>query len=170
VADVLSGSYRRSEQAIIAAIAEMAAEGASTRDVDDVARALFGEGVSKGQASRMCAVPGQRGLDEYYPFVIVDATCLKVRQGARVVSNALCVAIGADASGRSRGPKRAGLVAPGGYTGLREAVKEEFLGASWQRCQTHFTRNMSGKVPKPVWGEARPMPRDACHAPDKDKA
>jgi transposase-like protein len=50
VADDLFGNYRRSEQAIIAAVAEMVVKGVSTRDVNDVARALFGESISKSQA------------------------------------------------------------------------------------------------------------------------
>ena len=48
VKDGLFDIYQRSEQAIIAAIAEMVVKGVSTRDVNDVSKALFGEGVSIG--------------------------------------------------------------------------------------------------------------------------
>ena len=202
VADGLFESYQRSEQAIIAAIAEMVVKGVSTRDVDDVARALFGEGVSKSQASRMCAVldPAvaqfkKRDLDEYYPFVIVDAVYLKVRDDTRVTSNALCIALGVNTSGtrevlgfklsgsetkegykeffsslKKRGLKKVDLVTSDNHTGLREAVKEEFLNASWQRCQTHFSRNMLDKVPKSLWPDVKVLLHDIYYAPDKDKA
>jgi len=202
VTEGLYENYQRSEQAIICAIAEMVVKGVSTRDVDDVAKALFGEGISKSQASRMCAVLDpvvakfrQRDLDEYYPFIIIDALYLKVRDGARVVSNALSVALGVNTQGKrevlgfrlsssetkesykdffssmkKRGLKQVDLVVSDDHNGLREAVKEEFLGASWQRCQTHFTRNMLDKVPKSMWKDVKVMLHDIYYAPDKDKA
>ena len=34
------------------------------------------------------------------------------------------------------------------HAGLVEAIKECFTGSSWQRCQAHFTRNISDKCPK----------------------
>ncbi|MDR2493307.1 MAG: IS256 family transposase [Coriobacteriales bacterium] len=202
VAEGLYDNYQRSEQAIIAAVAEMVVKGVSTRDVDDVALALFGEGISKSQASRMCAVLDPvvaefraRGLDEYYPFVIVVAVYLDVREGARVVSNALYVALGVNASGRrevlgftlaraetkesykdffaslkARGLKRVDLVVSDDHSGLKGAVKEVFLGASWQRCQTHFARNMCDKTPKAMWKDTKAMLHDIYYAPDIDKA
>lgn len=202
VAEGLYDSYQRSEQAIIATVAEMVVKGVSTRDVDDVARALFGEGISKSQASRMCAVLDPvvsefraRDLDEYYPFVIVDAIYLDVREDARVTSNALYVALGVNTSGerevlgftlskaetkecykdffsslKARGLKRVDLVVSDDHSGLKGAVKEEFLGASWQRCQTHFTRNMCDKTPRAMWKEVKAMLHDIYYAPDIDKA
>ena len=202
VADGLFGSYRRSEQAIIAAVAEMVVKGVSTRDVDEVARALFGEGVSKSQASRMCAVLDPvvaefkaRPLAGYYPFLLVDAIYLKVRDGNRVVSNALYVALGVNTEGRrevlgfmvadsetkacykeflkglkARGLRRVDIAVSDSHDGLREAIKEELVGASWQRCQTHFTRNMLDKAPKGMWGEVKSMLHDIYYAPDIDKA
>jgi transposase-like protein len=202
VADGLFDSYRRSEQAIIAAVAEMVVKGVSTRDVDDVARALFGEGVSKSQASRMCATldPAVNGfrnreLKGYYPFIVTDAIYLDVRDDRRVVSKALYVALGINTEGlrevlgfmladsetkacykeffkglKARGLKSVDLMVSDSHEGLKEALKEEFLGASWQRCQTHFTRNMLDKVPKSMWAEAKAMLHDIYYAPDAAKA
>lgn len=202
VADGLFGNYRRSEQAIIATVAEMVVKGVSTRDVSDVANALFGEGISKSQASRMCAVldPAvdafrSRHLDEYYPFLIVDAIYLKVREAGRVVSNALYVALGINTEGRrevlgfalsgsetkegykcffsslrDRGLRRVDLVVSDDHDGLREAVKEQFVGASWQRCQTHFAKNVLDKAPKRMWGEVKPMLHDIYCALDAAEA
>ena len=202
MADDLFGSYKRSEQAIIAAVAEMIVKGVSTRDVNDVAQALFGESISKSQASRMCAVLDPvvakfrlRPLDEYYPFVIVDAIYLDVRDDRRVTSNALYVALGINTKGRrevlgfmlaksenkacykeffkglkKRGLARVDLVVSDAHDGLHDALKEEFLGASWQRCQTHFSRNMKDATPKPMWADTKAMLHDIYYAPDIDKA
>ena len=202
VADGLFESYKRSEQAIVATIAEMVVKGVSTRDVDDIARELFGEGVSKSQASRMCAVLDpvvaefrSRELDGYYPFVFFDAIYLKVREGGRVVSNALYIALGVNTKGyrevlgfhlqrsetkhgykdflsslKQRGLEKVDLVVSDDHAGLREAAKEMFLGSSWQRCLTHFTKNMRALVPSPMWADAKAMLNDICSAPSKAKA
>jgi transposase-like protein len=202
VADDLFGKYKRSEQALIAGIAEMVVKGVSTRKVNDVAEALFGSGISKSQVSRMCAVldPAvaefrSRPLDEWYPFVVVDAIYLKVREEKRVVSKALYIAMGVNVSGhrevlgfmmskseskdayveffrslKARGLKRVDLMTSDNHNGLREAIKEEFLGTSWQRCQTHFSRNMLDKTPKKIWPEVKVMLRDIYTAPDINKA
>jgi len=107
VAEGLFDKHRRPGQAIVAAVAEMVVKGVSTRDVDDVARALFGEGVPRSQAPGMCAVLDpvvegfrSRELDAHRPFLVVDATYLKARGGGRVVSKAPCVALGVSTSGR----------------------------------------------------------------------
>jgi transposase-like protein len=136
-----------------------------------------------------------RPLDEYYPFLIVDAIYLKVRDDKRVVSNALYIALGVNTLGRrevlgfmladsetkasykdffkglkSRGLKHVDLAVSDNHSGLREALQEEFVGASWQRCQTHFSRNMLDKTPKSMWSEVKTMLHDIYYAPDITKA
>jgi len=202
VVDGLFDKYKRSEQAIIAGIAEMVVKGVSTRKVNAVAEALFGSGISKSQASRMCEVLDpvvaefrSRPLEKWYPFGVVDAIYLKVRDNGRVVSKALYVAIGVKANGRrevlgfmmsaketkaayveffkslkARGLERFDLVTSDNHDGLREAIKQEFLGASWQRCQTHFTRNMLDKTPKKLWQEVKALLYDIYTAPTIEKA
>ena len=194
--------YKRSEQALIAGIAEMVVKGVSTRRVKDVAMAMFGGNISKSQVSRMCASLDpivsefmKRQLDEWYPFVMVDAIYLKVREMGRVISKALYIALGVNLNGnrevlgfsmfesetkesyveffrslKDRGMNRVDLVISDNHTGLREAIKKEFMGASWQRCQTHFSKNMIDKIPKKYWPEAREALRDIYNAPDIDVA
>ena len=202
VADGLYEKYKRSEQAIIAGVAEMVVKGVSTRKVNAVAEALFGSGISKSQASRMCealdpvvAEFRNRPLDKWYPFGVVDAIYLKVREDGRVVSKALYIAIGVKSNGRrevlgfmmsaketkaayleffkslkARGVERFDLVTSDNHDGLREAIKEVFLGSSWQRCQTHFTRNMLDKMPKKMWQEVKELLHDIYTAPTIEKA
>jgi len=181
----------------------MVVKGVSTRDVDRVANALFGGTVSKSQASRMCAVLNpavarfrNRSLDEYYPFIIVDAIYYKVRDDERrVLSNAMYLAIGVNTAGKreilgfvlekeeskdcyrnffaslkARGLKRTDLVISDSHPGLVEAINEVFLGASWQRCQTHFSKNMLDKTPKKMAAEIKTDLHDIYHAPDIDRA
>ena len=202
VVDGLFEKYSRSEQALIAGIAEMYVKGVSTRKIKDVAIALFGAGISKSQVSRMCAVLDpivaefrNRPLDKWYPFAMIDAMYLKIREEGRVISKALYIAMGINANGRkevlgfmmskketkaayveffkslkARGLEKFDLVTSDNHDGLRDAIRQEFLGASWQRCQTHFSRNMLEKVPKKMWLETKEMLRNIYTAPNLKKA
>lgn len=115
----------------------------------------------------------ERLLPERYPFIIADAIYLKVREDHRVKSKALYIAIGINNAGRkeilgfdvfdseknttwkaffeslkSRGLRGTDIVISDAHTGLVEAIRECFPGASWQRCQVHFVRNIIDKCPK----------------------
>ncbi len=115
----------------------------------------------------------ERLLPEKYPFIIADAIYLKAREDHRVKSKALYIAIGINNSGhkeiigfevydsektsswkdffeslKSRGLRGVDFVITDAHKGLVEAVKESFPGATWQRCQAHFTRNIIDKCPK----------------------
>ena len=99
---------RRVDQALHAVIMEAYVHGVSTRNVDDLVRALgVDSGISKSEVSRICA-----GLDEQvtafrerslthteFPYIFCDATFCKVRVGAHVVSQALVVATGVSSAG-----------------------------------------------------------------------
>jgi transposase-like protein len=195
-------SYKRSEQALIEAVAEMVVKGVSTRGLTDVAETLMGTPISKSQVSRMCEVLDpvvrefrERPLNDYYPFVIVDAMYIKVRSAGKVVSKALYTAIGVNVQGykevlgflvaenetkgqyteffrslMARGMKRVDLVVSDDHAGLTQAVREVFVGAMWQRCQTHFSKNVLDKTPKKLWGDVKVMLRDINTAPDIDTA
>src|SRR5262249_51441885 len=138
------------------------------------------QGISKSQVSRLCQELDAeverfrtRRLDGPYPYVWLDATFVKVRDGGRVVSQAIVIAIGVRASGDREvlgldvGPSEDGavwlaflrsLVARGlggvqlvisdAHQGLTGAIAAVLGGASWQRCRVHFVRNCLGLVPK----------------------
>ncbi len=188
---VRDGSYfptlleprRRAERALLAVVQEAYVRGVSTRRVDDLVRALGIEGISKSEVSRICAAldaeveafrtPAARGRGRY-PYLWLDATYLKVREGGRVVSMAALVATGVATTGERRvlglelaAGQRRGL-APGrrssarsssaachgvrlvisdDHAGLVKAVREQLLGSGWQRCRVHFTRNAQDLVP-----------------------
>lgn len=194
--------YKRSEQALIAGIAEMVVNGVSTRKIDDVAQVLFGESISKSQVSRILEVLDpivdefrNRPLNGHYPFMIIDAMYIKAREDHRIVSKALYVAIGINAKGhrevlgfsimdketkesyaefftglKERGLDKVYLGVSDNHKGLVAAFKEAFLGASWQRCQTHFSKNMMDKTPKKHWPEVKERLREIYTAMNPQKA
>lgn len=83
-------------------------EGVSTRRVDDVARAIGVEGISRSQVSRICSDLGEvveswrsRPLDQGpYPFMWIDAVVLKVREGGRIVNTSALIDHGGQREGR----------------------------------------------------------------------
>lgn len=68
---------------------------------------MGGTGISKRRVSRLCeeidgrvdAVPA-RPIESEWPYLRIDATYLKVRQGGRIVSVAVTIAVGVDTDGR----------------------------------------------------------------------
>ena len=48
----------------------------------------------------------------------------------------------------ARGLSGVELVTSDAHQGLRDAIATVFAGASWQRCRTHFMRNLLTRVPK----------------------
>jgi len=115
----------------------------------------------------------RRRLESSYRYITVDARYEKVRVDSKVVSLAVLVAKGVNQDGfqefldlevvRSetedywrlffeklieRGLTGVKLVTSDAHQGLRKAIDRCFTGASWQYCQTHFSRTMLEKVAK----------------------
>jgi putative transposase len=82
--------------------------GVSTRKVDDLVAALgLAAGISKSEVSRICAEL-DTDLEAFrtrplghvaFPYVFLDATCVKARTGGRIVSKAIVVATGVTRTG-----------------------------------------------------------------------
>jgi putative transposase len=114
-----------------------------------------------------------RRLDAEYPYLMLDATFEKVRENGRVISMAVLIATGVKATGErevvgvdvgpaedlefwraflrqlvSRGLSGVRLVTSDSHLGLKQAVAEILVGATWQRCRVHFMRNALATVPK----------------------
>ena len=147
---VRSGSFlpsileprRRAERALTAVVAQCYVEGVSTRRVDDIARAMGIDGISKSQVSRMCAELDavvaawrNRPLDAGpYVFVWLDALVVKVREGGRVGNTAALVATGVNADGtaRSSGSTLVRLrMAPPGRRSCARWSLAVWVGSSW---------------------------------------
>jgi len=98
---------RATEKALSAVIQEAYVHGVSTRSMDDLVQAMGGTGISKSQVSRLCEEIDERvdafltrPIDGEWPYLWIDATYLKVRQGGRIVSVAVTIAVGVNTDGR----------------------------------------------------------------------
>ena len=168
---------RTSDKALIAVIQEAYVHGVSTRSVDELAKAMGLAGISKSQVSRLCAEIDERvkaflsrPIEGSWPYVWIDATYVRTRQGGRIVSVAVIIAVGANADGRrevlgiavlpseaepfwtqflrsltERGLRGVKLVISDAHEGLKKAIRK-VLGATWQRCAVHFMRNALANV------------------------
>jgi putative transposase len=108
-----------------------------------------------------------------YVFVWMDALVVKCREGGRIVNVAAVIASAVNAEGRreilgldlittedgagwtaflrglvARGLCGVQLVISDAHEGLKNAIASVLPGASWQRCRTHFARNVLCRVPK----------------------
>ena len=79
----------------------------STRRVDEIAQAMGLTGISKSQVSKLCKEIDERvkaflerPLEGDWPYLWLDATYLKVREGGRIVSVAAIIAVAANTEGR----------------------------------------------------------------------
>src|SRR3984957_16552679 len=102
-------SWRRktTEKALVAVIQEAWIGGGSTRRVDEIAPAMGLSGISKSQVSKLCKEIDERvkaflerPLEGDWPYLWLDATYLKVREGGRIVSVAAIIAVAANTEGR----------------------------------------------------------------------
>jgi transposase-like protein len=99
--------YQRSEQALVATLAEMYVQGVSPRKVKAITEELCGHSFSASAISSInkrlddsLAQFASRRLEEPFPYLILDARYEKVREGGIVASQAVLIAVGIDWDGR----------------------------------------------------------------------
>ena len=99
--------YQRSEQALVASLAEMYVQGVSTRKVKAVTEELCGHAFSASAISAInqrldesLAAFARRRLEEPFAYLILDARYEKVREAGIVRSQAVLIAVGIDWDGR----------------------------------------------------------------------
>ena len=137
----------------------------------------------------------QRPLTGSYPFVIVDAIYTKAREQGSVRSKGMLIAIGINSEGqrevlafqagdgesyaawtaffrqlKERGLQGVDLVVSDSHSGLVKAIGEQFQGAMWQRCQTHFSRNLLEKLSPKQRPAIHGLLRDLYDSPDIEEA
>jgi transposase-like protein len=158
-------------------------------------------GISKSTVSKLCKDIDERvnafldrPLEGEWPYLWLDATYLKVRDGGRVVSVAAIIAVAVDAEGRReivglhlgpseaetfwatflrslvrRGLKGVKLVISDAHEGLKAAIRR-VLGATWQRCRVHWMRSALAHVGKGQQAMVAAALRQAFLQPDRDAA
>ena len=126
-----------------------------------------------------------------YRFVQADALVVKVREGGRTVNVHALLATGVNADGRreilgfdvtsaedgagwlaffrglvARGLSGVVLVTSDAHAGLVAAIAATLPGASWQRCRTHYLRDLLTKVAKSSQPWAATLVRAIFGQPD----
>ena len=114
-----------------------------------------------------------------WPYLWLDATYVKCREAGAARSVAVVVAIAASEDAcrqvvgidcidtesyvswrdflislRKRGLRGVSLVTSDDHLGLKRAIREVMIGASWQRCIAHFERNVAERARKKGVGTA----------------
>jgi len=126
-----------------------------------------------------------------YLYVSCDALTMKVREGGRVVKTSVLLACGVNAEGyrellgmqvataesaaswtgffrdlKARGLEQVFLVTSDAHLGIQHAIGEVLPNASWQRCRTHFAKNLSSMVSKTQWPTLSAMFQSIFQQPD----
>ena len=120
---------------------------------------------------------------------------IKVREDGRVCSKGLLIATAVNEDGnrevigfqlsnsesetswgdffsdlKNRGLTDVDLMVSDNHKGLVKAIKKHFQGTTWQRCQTHFSRNILDKTPKKQQPVLKPYLQSIYQARDIDEA
>src|SRR4051794_19447976 len=192
---------KMSEKALVAVIQEAWIGGVSTRRGDDLVQAMGVAGISKSQVSKLCKEIDERvhafldrPLAGEWPYLWLDATYLKQREGGRIVSAAAIIAVAANTEGKReivglyigpseaetfwsaflkslarRGLRGVKLVISDAHEGLKAAIRRVF-SATWQRCRVHWMRNALAHVSKSQQNMAAAALRQAFIQPDRAQA
>lgn len=128
-----------------------------------------------------------------YPYVWLDALYVKCREDGRIANVAVVVATGVTDDGHrevlgvdivtaedeaawtaflrslvARNLSGVRLVVSDAHEGLKSAIGKVLHGASWQRCRTHFMRNLLTKVPRSSQRLVATLVRGIFEQPDSD--
>jgi transposase-like protein len=126
-----------------------------------------------------------------YAYVTLDALVVKCREGGRTVNACVVHAVGVNRDGFresfgldvvtsedgaawlaymrglvARGLAGVKLVSSDAHPGLVDAIAATLPGAGWQRCRTHFMRNLLTRVPKSAQSFVATMVRTIFAQPD----
>src|SRR6186713_3173518 len=192
---------KTAEKALVSVIQEAWIGGVSTRRVDELVQAMGLAGISKSQVSKLCKDIDDRvnafldrPLTGEWPYLWLDATYLKQREGGRIVSVAAIIAVAVNTDGKReivglhigpseaetfwsaflkslarRGLQGVKLVISDAHEGLKAAIRRVFA-ASWQRCRVHWMRNALAYVPKAQQSMVAAALRQAFLQPDRAQA
>ena len=153
-----------STRRVDALVRTLGIEGISKSQVSQMAKSLD-ETVAAFRSRKLDASP--------YTYVWMDALSMRVREGGRIAQPSAVIATAVNADGHreilgldlltsedgagwtiflrdlvARGLAGVRLVISDDHAGLVAAIAAVLPGSSWQRCRTHFMRNILAKVPK----------------------
>jgi transposase-like protein len=163
-----------------------------TLGIEGISRSRVSEMAS--ELDEMVAAFRNRPLDGGpYTYVWIDALTQKVREAGRIQGVAALVATGVNAAGYreilgldlvtsedgagwtafcrglvARGLSGVRLVISDAHPGLKDAIASTLPGAGWQRCRTHFLRNLLTRVPKSAGPFVATLVRSIFMQPDAE--
>ena len=167
--------YRRNADGLEDKILSLYAHGMSTRDIQEQIKDLYNIDISSELVSKISEkiLPEvnewqNRPLEEYYPFIFMDAIHYKLRENHQIITKSAYVVLGVNAEGykdilgiwvganesskfwlgvlnelKSRGVKNVDLFCVDGLSGFREAINAVYPFAGIQRCIIHQIRSSS---------------------------
>ena len=167
------GKYQRNADGLEERILSLYATGMSLNDIKDQIKQLYDVDISSELVSKITdkIMPvvtdwQNRPLDNYYPFVFMDAIHYKVREDHHIVTKASYVVLAINEEGmkevlgiwvgasesskywtgvlnelKSRGVSKVSLFCVDGLTGFKEAIEAVYPTARVQRCIIHQIRN-----------------------------
>ena len=160
---------KTTEKALVAVIQEAWIGGVSTRKVDDLVQAMGLSSISKSTVSKLCKDIDDRvhafldrPLSGYWPYLWLDATYLKQREGGRIVSVAAIIAVAVDSEGKREivglhiGPSEAETF---WSTFLRSLVKRGLRGTKL----VIPLRRLRRQVRRARWPQGGHTPGDGGH-------
>jgi len=164
--------YQRNVDGLEEKILSLYAHGMSTRDIQEQIKDLYDLDISSELVSKISekVMPQvnewqNRPLNEYYPFIFMDAIHYKIRENHQIICKAAYVVLGINSDGfkeilgiwvggnesskfwlgvlnelKSRGIKNVDLFCVDGLSGFREAINAVYPFAGIQRCIIHQIR------------------------------
>ena len=158
-------------------------EGISKSQVSEMAKSLD-ESVEQFRNRPLDAGP--------YNYLWIDALMIRCREEGRIVNVAVVLATAVNGQGHrevlgvdvvtsedgaawtqflrglvARGLTGVELVTSDAHEGLKQAIAGVLPGASWQRCRTHFARNLQTRVPKSAQDMVGTLVRSIFAQPDE---
>jgi len=163
------GKYQRNADGLEERILSLYATGMSLNDIKDQIKQLYDVDISSELVSKITdkimpvvADWQNRPLDNYYPFIFMDALHYKVREDHHIVTKASYVVLAINEEGmkeilgiwvgasesskywtgvlnelKSRGVSKVSLFCVDGLTGFKEAIEAVYPTARVQRCIIH---------------------------------
>lgn len=170
--------YQRNADGLEDKILSLYAHSMSTRDIQEQIKDLYDIDISSELVSKISEKIRpevnewqNRPLEEYYPFVFMDAIHYKLRENHQIISKAAYVVLGVNEDGykdilgiwvgvnksskfwlgvlnelKSRGLKNVDLFCGDGLSSFREAIEAVYPFAGIQRCIIHQIRSSSKYV------------------------